>query len=141
MRGCADPDRLRHPPYARHLAAALGGDPDARFGQRLAHDLHVKAVRVHERGGVAHDADMPLPEHEIAAPERLVGGDRLAERGLLHVAVARRGDAGRVKPRLDQARAVDPFRRPAAPKIGRFEKALGDRDMVRLARAGLREMR
>ena len=70
-----------------------------------------------------------------------IDGDRLAERGLLHVAVARRGDAGRVKRRLDQARAVDPFRRPAAPEIGRFEKALGDRDRVRLARADLREMR
>ena len=92
---------------------------------------------------VAHDPDMALPEHEIAALERrarIVDGDGLAERGLLHVAVARRGHAGGGERRLDEARAVDPLRRPAAPEIRRLEKALGDRDIIRFARAGLREM-
>ena len=41
---------------------------------------------------------------------------------------------------LDEARAVDPLRRPAAPEIRRLEKALGDRDVIRFAPAGLREM-
>ena len=41
-------------------------------------------------------------------------------------AIARSAEGG-----LDEARAVDPLRRPAAPKIRRLEKALGDRDEVR----------
>ena len=45
----------------------LGGDTVRASLERLADDLHVPAVRVHERGGVAHDTDMALPEHEVAA--------------------------------------------------------------------------
>ena len=62
------------------------------------------------------------------------------KRRLLHVAVARRRDSGRGQRRLDEARAVDPLRRPPAPEIGRLEKALGDRDSVRFTRDELREM-
>ena len=40
----------------------------------------------------------------------------------------------------DQAGAVDPLAGPAAPEIGRLEKALGDRDKVGLVRVDRREM-
>ena len=72
--------------------------------------------------------------------ERVVERQRPAERGLLHVAVARRGDSRRHQRGLRQAGAVDPFAGAPAPQIGRLEKTLGDGDEIGLARVDRREV-
>src|SRR6185312_4378367 len=134
---------LRQSPHAGDLSAAARGDALARLGERLGHRLHVPAVGVKQGERIAQDSDMALPKHEIAALERRVGivdGDRLAEGRLHHVAVARRSDAGGGQRGLNEARAVDPLRRPAAPEIGRLEEKLGNRDRVARAYARIREM-
>jgi hypothetical protein len=61
---------------------------------------------VKQRDGIAHDPDMTLPEDEIAALKLrllIVDGDRLAQGGPHHVAVARRCDAGGGQRGLDEA--------------------------------------
>ena len=121
----------------------LALDAGAGLGERLARHFHRPAVGVQQRRRVAHDADVALPEHEIAAPqmrERVVERQRRAERRLLHVAVARRGDSRRRQRGLRQAGAVDPFAGAPAPQIGRLEKTLGDGDEIGLARVDRREM-
>ncbi len=118
-------------------------DAGAGLGERLARHFHRPAVGVQQRRRVAHDSDMALPEHEVAAPqmrERVVERQRPAERGLLHVAVARRGDSRRRERGLRQAGAVDPLAGAPAPQIGRLEKTLGDGDEIGLARVDRREM-
>ena len=98
-------------------------------------DRHVVAVGVEQALGVEHDADMALPEDEVAAPQAgEVGGDGdgLAEIPLLHVAVARRRDPGRVERELDEAGAVEAEAGAAAPEIGRADEALGDGDEIGL---------
>ena len=80
---------------------------------------------------------MAFPEHKIAAA-RLRDVDRLAERGFLHVAVARAGDAAGVERNLHEAGAIEPEIGLAAPQIRDPEEAFGDRDEVLLA---LRERR
>ena len=80
-------------------------------------------IGVQKRLGVARDGDMALPENQIAAPQ-VAERRRFAEREFLHVAVARAGDAGGLQRNLDQARAIEPERRLAAPQIGRAEKSL-----------------
>ena len=72
--------------------------------------------------------------------QRVVERQRLAERRLLHVAVARRGDSRRHQRGLRQAGAVDPLAGAPAPQIGRLEKTLGDGDEIGLARVDRREM-
>ena len=57
------------PPHRGDRAAGCLGDARARLPQRLADHLHVPAVGVQQRFGVAHDADMALPEDQIAAPQ------------------------------------------------------------------------
>ncbi len=79
---------------------------------------------------------MAFPEDEIAALNscELVGAaaDRRAERGLLHVAVARTGDAAGGERKLHQAGTIEAERGLAAPQIWRADKALGDRDEIGL---------
>src|SRR5262249_1156937 len=127
---------LRHhkvePPHARPLAAG-GADARDRLRDRLERDRHVEGIGVNERCRVAHDGHVALPEHEIAPPQ--FGGrnrERLAERLLLHGAVARAGNTARGKRDLEEARTVETERRLAAPQIGRSQEALGDRDEVAL---------
>src|SRR5215813_11731107 len=125
---------LRHhkvePPHACHLAAA-GADACDRLRGRLERDRHVEGIGVNERGRVAHDGHVALPEHEIAPPQ-LGGRDRelAAERLLLHGAVARAGNSARAERDLQEARTVEAERRLAAPQIGRSQEALGDRDEI-----------
>src|SRR5215207_7296135 len=93
-------------------------------------------VGVEQAFAVEHDADMALPKDQVAAPEPHEIGrrcDGLAERGLLHVGVTRRRDAGGGERDLDQTRAVEAETRLATPQVGRAYQAFGDGDEVRLA--------
>src|SRR4051812_17597817 len=65
---CSGPS-CRKPPGARHRAAAHRLDAGRGLAERLADDLHVMAAGVQELVGIAHDPDMSLPEHEVAAPQ------------------------------------------------------------------------
>ncbi len=65
---------------------------------------------------------------------------RRSERRLLHVAVARAGDAAGGERNLHETRTVEPERGLAAPQIGHAEKALGDRDEIAFVIAERREM-
>ena len=125
-----------NPLHARDVAACRR-DARERGRDRLDGDAHVKRIGVNEIRAVAHDRDMPLPEDKIAAA-RLRDVDRLAERGFLHVAVARAGDAAGVERNLHEAGAIEPEIGLAAPQIRDPEEAFGDRDEVLLA---LRERR
>src|SRR4029077_7655028 len=103
----------------------------------------MKGVGVNERYAVAHDGDMAFPEDEVAAPQKPLPGleDRRAERGFLHVAIAR-ADAARGGERdLDEARAIETERGLAAPQIRHAEKALRHGDEIRLDAIERREMR
>src|ERR1051325_5816471 len=83
---------------------------------------------------------MGRPENEIAAPQRL-GVDGCAERLLLHVAVARAGNAAGVQRDLHEPRTIETVIRLAAPEIGRAQKALRHRDEIALLRPKRRDMR
>src|SRR5689334_16852186 len=78
--------------------AACSFDPRDCLVRILDHGCHVMGVGVHDAVGIARDRDMALPEQEISpfelCPRRRI--ERLAERGLLHVAVAEARDAGGV---------------------------------------------
>ena len=61
--------------------AAVGGNSFASLSQRLTYRLHVPAVGVKQRDGIAHDSDVALPEYEIATRKRrarVVDSDGLA---------------------------------------------------------------
>ena len=88
---------------------------------------------MHERLGIARDRHVARPEQEIAAPqiaECRVRFDRSAERLLLQVGIARRGNAAGVERDLQQPGAIDPQAGLAAPQLGHAAKALGDRDEI-----------
>src|SRR5208283_675377 len=76
------------------------------------------------------DPDMAFPEHQIAASQRLVRRDGTPELRLLHIAVARRRDAGPRQRALHEARAIDPERTLAAPEIRDADQRLGDSDEI-----------
>ncbi len=57
----------------------LASDALRRLGERFARHQHVVAAGVKQGSGVAHHADMALPEHEIAAPQRRIVGQLLAK--------------------------------------------------------------
>src|SRR3569623_1672403 len=82
------------------------GDARNRGGGRRQRYHHVKSVGVHEGLGVAGDGDVTLPEHQITARE-IADLDLASERLLLHVAVARACEAGRMQRQLHQPGAVD----------------------------------
>ena len=67
-------------------------------------------------------------EHEVTAPVAPIL-DLLPERGL-HVAVAGTIDAAGAERNLDEARAVDPTARAAAPLVRRAEEQFGRCDRV-----------
>src|SRR5262249_43063326 len=106
----------RAPPHARDFAAGRGDARDCP-AERLDRDRHVKSVGVNERGAVAHDGDVALPENEVAALQSTLPGvrDRRAECLLLHVAVARADTARGGERDLDEAPAIEPQRRPTRP--------------------------
>ena len=90
-------------------------------------------VGVQQHEAVGHDADVAFPEHQIAAlqiVELLADRHGVADLGLLHVAVARAGVTGRLHGDLNEARAVDPEARLAAPNVGDAGEAFGDGDEV-----------
>src|SRR5262249_33957538 len=81
------------PAHARDFAAR-GANARDRLLDRLQRERHVEGVGVNERGHVAHDGDVAAPKQKISASQlRGAGGEFAAERLLLHVAVARAGDA------------------------------------------------
>ena len=103
-----------------------------RLGEGLDLDRHVMRIGVEQVGRARHDADVTLPEHEIAAAELYAFPpvDRLTQFCRLHVGVARRLMSRRLDCELDEARAVEPDTGAAAPQIGRAEKRLGDGDGI-----------
>jgi len=118
------------PPRARQLTSRRL-DARHRPADRLDRDRHMERIGVDQRIRVAHDGDVALPEQEIAAAQvGEVARKCNAERGLLHVAVARaRYPAGRERD-LEQPRAIEPERGLAAPQIGHVQKRFGDGDRV-----------
>src|SRR5690606_41889176 len=88
-------------------------------------------VAVDQIAIVRHDADVPAPEHEVAAlePGEVTRIDRGPELAFLHVAVARTGDPCRRQRHLYQPRAVEGRALLASPQVGRPEQAFrgGDR--------------
>src|SRR6185437_5653412 len=109
---------LSKPLDRRHFVA------DARqcLCQRFDLDLHVERVGMQKPFGVEHDADMARPEHDVAAPAWV---DRAfpAKRILLHVGVARCGDARAGERSLHQPRTIHSGMGLAAPDIRRADKA------------------
>lgn len=96
-------------------------DPSRGLGQRLDRDHHVIGVGVNEHNAVKHDADVPLPEHEISArqPFEIFRDENVvAKLRLLHIAVARRRNARSLKRRLHKARTVDSDARAAPQRYG-----------------------
>jgi len=94
-------------------------------------------VGVQQSGLVAHDADMAVPEYDIAPPQAgkvRIEGERRADRFFLQIGIARCGDPGRVERNLHEARAIYAEACFAAPEIGRVQKPLGHRDEVFFAR-------
>src|SRR5207302_4921841 len=91
-------------------------------------------IGVQDAIGVAHNSDMAFPEQEIAAAQGPLfrSVKRLANSGLLHVAVARTGDAGGMQRHLHETRTIDAKAALAAPEIGRAHEALGNGDEVGL---------
>ena len=111
--------------------------------QRLVDDHHVVCIGMHEHDAIGHDADVAFPEHKIAAQEAFIDlGNwyRNAEFCLLHVAVARRGDTGRVERHLHEARTIYANARASAPKIGDADKALGNLDEIARGSAERRDV-
>ena len=100
-------------------------------------------VGVQQRCLIAHDADVPAPKHEVAAPQAgkvRVDGDWQSQRVFLQIGVARRSHPGRVERNLHEAGAIDAEARLAAPEIGRMQKPLGHGDEVCLALAARQQM-
>src|SRR5690348_18347941 len=94
---------------------------------------------MNERIVVARNSDMAFPEHQVAKLQSLEACRR-AKRPLLHVAVARAGEAGCRKRHLHQSGAVDAEAGLAAPEIRHTDKTLGDLDEIRLDRAQRNEV-
>ena len=95
-------------------------------------------VGVQQRGLVAHDADVPAPKDEVAAPQTRkvrVDGDWRSQRLFLQIGVARRVNPGRVERNLHEAGAINAKARLAAPEIRRMQKPLGHGDEVCLVLA------
>ena len=44
------------------------------FDQRFADDCHVMGIGMHHHDAVRHDADVPVPEHEIPAQQVIESG-------------------------------------------------------------------
>src|SRR3990170_5376181 len=112
----------RQPPHASHLIAGRL-DALSRLGEGLDLDRHVEGIGVQEVLPARHDADMALPEHEVAAAEfgTLSQIDGTPEFHRLHVGIARRGITRRFNGELHQTRAVEADAGAAAPKVGRTE--------------------
>ena len=92
-----------------------------RLGHGLDRHRHVEGVGVDHAVAAARDGDVAFPENQVAA---LQAGEacRLAERALLHVAVARAFDAAGRQRDLHQPRAVEAEARLAAPEIGHADE-------------------
>ena len=100
-------------------------------------------IGVQQRGLIAHDAGVPAPKYEVAAPQaRKVRacGNWQSQRVFLQIGVARRVNPGRVERNLHEARAINAKARFAAPEIGRMQKPLGHGDKVCLALVARQQM-
>src|SRR5262249_27143857 len=104
---------MSEPPHAGHLAAG-SADPRQTVGDRLDRHRHVEGIGVDHAVATTRDGHMTFPEDDVAVLQA-GEGDRLAERLLLHVAVARTGDAAGRERHLHQAGAIDAEARLAAP--------------------------
>ena len=81
------------------------------------------------------------PFQNMRSPRRIsVSATGLPSDKLLHVAVARAGNARRLQRDLHEAGTIEPERGLAAPQIGRIEKHLGDGDEIACARLDRREV-
>ena len=90
-------------------------------------------VGVHHQNVIDHDADVPLPEYEVAALqafETAGDGNTGAKLGLLHVGVAGRRNPGRLQRSLNEPRAIQANARTAAPKVRHANEALCDRHEI-----------
>ena len=87
---------------------------------------------MHEVLRARHDANMAVPEHEVAAGERgaVLQFERVTDLFRLHVGVARARKPGGLARKLHQARAIDAEAGAAAPQIGRAAKAKRDIDEI-----------
>ena len=85
---------------------------------------------------IAHNRDVPLPEQQVTAlqlVEHAAGQrNRLAERLLLHVAVARAGDPAGRESYLHQPGTVHAEVGLAAPQVRSAEEALRDCNKIGL---------
>ena len=81
-------------------------------------------IRVQKRLAVHNPSDMPFPKQQISPPKRGILGKRLAQRGLLHVAVPATSDPAGSAPRLHQTRAIYPEGRVPPPEVRRPEQSL-----------------
>ena len=116
--------RTRKPPHARHLISPVL-DTLARR-ERTARPP--PPCETHWRAGspaARHDADMAVPEHEIAAAELVLGRQSMARPSSAACMSASRGAAWPAAStrELHQARAIQPDAGAPAPEIGRAEKA------------------
>src|SRR5262249_39818166 len=94
------------PPHARDLAARRA-NPRNRIGNGFECYGHVEGIGMKQPRFIAYNADVALPEHEIAAPQagdRGGGRERLPHCMLLHVAVAGAGYAAGRERDLQEAR-------------------------------------
>ena len=103
-----------------HLAAG-STDTGNRLTDRLECDGHVERICVNKRSFIAHDRDVPFPEQKIAATYVGLWREFLAERLLLHVAVARAGNPARIsatctRPEQSRPSEVFPPHRYVAPR-------------------------
>ena len=90
------------------------------------------AIGVQQRFLVRHDADMTVPEHQVAALEaiEIIDQQPVAKRRLLHVAVTQRLHSASLERQLHEAGAVEAVDRLAAPEIGNVTEHFGDRHEV-----------
>src|SRR5262245_19728336 len=126
--------RRFEPPHARDLAPSRTNAPD-RLRDRFRRYRHVESVGMNERRSIPDDGNVAAPEYQVTAPK--LGRvewrrERLAQRRLLHVAVARAGHAAGGERDLEEARAVEAETGLAAPQVGHSQEAFGNRDEIAL---------
>ncbi len=118
-RKCADgTPRVQAMRFTAFTSMPLRGKPLDRRGERLGCNRHVVGVGVKQRLASRMIAEWPARRRVAAAKRRQPGVERQRPRRapLLHVGVARRGNARRLQRHLHQAGAIDAERRSCRPR-------------------------
>ena len=126
---------IAHVGPPRRLAGGHGAIPlrldsfDGILDGFISHG-HMKRVGMDQSTRFGHPGHMPLPEQQIAALQRRILGQRRAQLGLLHVAVAGARNTAGSATCLNKARAIDPERGITTPEIRGAMEQLGDLDRI-----------